>query len=90
MDFVVFMLMKRIFALFFLFLTSIIHAQHQDKVDFIEATVFIEPVPKEKQITGSVVYQFDVVKDVDSVYLDAKRMKFTAVLINDKNVVSCC
>jgi aminopeptidase N len=61
-------------------------AQHQDKVDFIWGKVFIEPIPKEKSIRGSVTYEFEVLKDVDSIFLDAKNIEFSSVLLNRKNV----
>ncbi|MEO9892561.1 M1 family aminopeptidase [Aurantibacter sp.] len=78
--------MKRIFILFFFALSFSAFGQHQDKVDFIKATVSVEPVPLNKQIIGSVLYEFDVLQDVDSVFLDAKRMTFKTVQINGKKV----
>lgn len=60
-------------------------AQHQDKVDFIRGKVGIEPLPLQKQIKGSVEYEFIVLKDVDSVFLDAKNMDFLSVEMDHKN-----
>ncbi|MRH99603.1 M1 family peptidase [Kriegella sp. EG-1] len=76
--------MKRIFILFYLVLSNFLVAQEQDKIDFIKATINVEPKPIKKQIVGSVLYEFNVLKDIDSVFLDAKRMKFTEVKINGK------
>ncbi|MBM1107262.1 M1 family metallopeptidase [Aurantibacter crassamenti] len=78
--------MNRIFILLFLSLSFSVIAQHQDKVDFILATVSLEPIPEKKQITASVTYDFNVLQNVDSIFLDAKKMNFSAVLINDKKV----
>ncbi|WP_282055017.1 M1 family metallopeptidase [Maribacter luteus] len=63
---------------------SNLHAQHQDKVDFIHAEVNIQPLADQKAIEGSVVYRFKVFQNVDSVFLDAQDMKFSAVLVNHK------
>ena len=62
------------------------NAQHQDKVDFIRAEVSIEPIPLEKRINGSVLYHFDILQHVDSVFLDAKNIKFSSVRLNGKKV----
>ncbi|MFK7814015.1 MAG: M1 family metallopeptidase [Maribacter sp.] len=78
--------MRPIF-LFLLFLFPfLMSAQHQDKVDFIRGEVVIKPIPKEKRINGLVTYEFLVLKDVDSVFLDAKNMEFSSVLLNSKNI----
>jgi len=58
------------------------YAQHQAEVDFIHAKVVIEPIPHLKEIIGNVTYTFDVLKDVDSIFLDAKDMRFTSVKLN--------
>ncbi|WP_246200218.1 M1 family metallopeptidase [Maribacter luteus] len=63
---------------------SNLHAQHQDKVDFIHAEVNIRPLVDQKAIEGSVIYRFKVFQNVDSVFLDAQDMKFSAVLVNHK------
>jgi len=48
--------MKRSLFLVFFLLMQLISAQIQDKVDFTHAEVFIEPIPQEKKINGSVTY----------------------------------
>ncbi len=78
--------MKRFIRLVFILFSFLGIAQHQDKVDFIRGEVFIEPIPKEKKINGTAIYQFDVLKDIDSVFLDAKNMDFSLVQLNDKKV----
>ncbi len=64
------------------------NAQHQDKVDFIRGTVSIDPSPEEKKINGFVKYEFEVLKDVDSVFLDAKNMSFENIILDDESVKS--
>ncbi len=61
-------------------------AQHQDKVDFMHGEAQIFPLAKEGYVKGSVTYTFDVLQDVDSVFLDAKNMKFTVIRLNDRIV----
>lgn len=68
--------------LFFLVLTQLLDAQIQDRVDFVHAEVYIEPVPKKKEIKGTVKYQFQVLKNIDSIFLDAQNMDFSSVLVN--------
>tara|TARA_R110002051_G_scaffold74908_2_gene136508 strand:- start:8508 stop:10616 length:2109 start_codon:yes stop_codon:yes gene_type:complete len=74
---------KRLFFLSFFFHT-ILYCQIQDKVDFKQGIIDLKISLKEKEITGSVTYKFAVLKDVDSIFFDAKSMIFTSVLINDK------
>ena len=74
------------FLLFLFFFGCLVSAQHQDKVDFIDAKVFITPNPDTKSIQGSVFYEFKVLEDVDFVFLDAKNMEFSSVQLNTKKV----
>lgn len=60
--------------------------QHQDKVDFVHAEATVRPDPIQKRISGKVTYRFDVLKEVDSIFLDAKNMKFSSVKLNNKKV----
>lgn len=76
------------YPLLFLFLHFCFYvtAQHQDKVDFTHTDAIIHPISEKKQINGTVIYQFDVLKSVDSVFLDAKNMGFSSVRLNNKKV----
>ncbi|MEX0315780.1 MAG: M1 family metallopeptidase [Allomuricauda sp.] len=76
--------MKLGLTLIFFLSLQLLVAQIQDNVDFIRAEVNIEPIPVEKKIKGTVRYQFNVLKDVDSVFLDAQNMNFSSVLIDLK------
>lgn len=62
------------------------NAQHQDKVDFTRGEITIAPNPKTESIDGSVTYDFKVLQDVDSVFLDAKNMDFSSVRLNGKRI----
>ncbi|MEO9513684.1 MAG: M1 family metallopeptidase [Flavobacteriaceae bacterium] len=72
--------------LLFLFFGQLLCSQIQDKVDFIHAEAHIEPFPKEKQVKGTVRYEFQVLKDVDSIFLDAINMDFSSVLLDLEKV----
>ncbi|MDC6389616.1 M1 family metallopeptidase [Maribacter sp. PR1] len=77
--------MTRFLYLFFL---SIIYgnAQHQENVDFIHANVFISPNLAEKSLAGNVEYTFEILQDIDSVWLDAKNMDFEKIQLDDKRI----
>ena len=68
--------MKKIVLAFILCFCFSSYGQHQDKVDFIKAKVYLGPLPKEKKIQGGVIYRFNVLQNVDSVFFDAKNMDF--------------
>ncbi|MFX0557943.1 M1 family metallopeptidase [Maribacter sp. CXY002] len=78
--------MKKLFLTLILCASSFLFGQHQDKVDFVYADVFLKPEPLKKQIIGTVVYQFNVKQKVDSIFLDAKNMNFTKVDLDGKKV----
>ena len=78
--------MKRILASIFIFSIGFVFGQHQDKVDFIHAVAVIEPIPLQKKIEGKVSYEFEVLADVDSIFLDAKNMDFSKVVMDGKQV----
>ena len=71
--------MNKIILAFILSFCFYSYGQHQDKVDFTKANVYLSPEPLEKQIKGGVVYRFNVLQNVDSVFLDAKNIDFLKV-----------
>ena len=78
--------MKIFFFLLIFFIIGITYGQHQDRVDFTTATIYIKPEPLKKQLKGSVVYSFNVKQNVDSIFLDAKNMTFTRVELDGKPI----
>jgi aminopeptidase N len=50
-------------------------AQQVETVDFIKVTAQIEPISSERKVKGTASYTFNVLKNTDSIYLDAKAMK---------------
>ncbi len=81
---VVAMLMKRYLQIVIFCCWMVSTAQHQDKVDFTHAEVNIHPIASEKSIIGKVKYSFTALEQLDSVFLDAKNMQFSSVLLNGK------
>jgi aminopeptidase N len=66
----------------YLFLLSILvvafhslKAQQAETVDFLKVTAQIEPISSERKVIGTASYTFNVLKNTDSIYLDAKAMK---------------
>lgn len=78
--------MKLTPILIFLLFVQLVSSQIQDKVDFVHGAVFIEPIPQEKQIKGSVSYKFEVISNVESIFLDAVNMDFTNVALDGKDI----
>lgn len=50
------------------------NAQYQENIDFKRASVLMKPKPLTKTIEASVVYAFEVLADVDSLFMDAVDM----------------
>ncbi|SEC26665.1 aminopeptidase N [Maribacter dokdonensis] len=78
--------MKKLIFTLFLFLSLYAFGQHQDKVDFIKAKVYLGFLPKEKKIKGGVIYRFHVLQNVDSVFFDAKNMDFSKVELDGEKI----
>jgi len=78
--------MKHLLYILFLLVVSMVHGQHQDKVNFIKGKISLGIHPENKSIQGSVNYSFVALEKVDSVFLDAKNMRFLSVLLNNKKV----
>lgn len=71
--------------LFFLFLSTLTFAQQTKKVDFTTANAYLSFDVPHKKVMGKMVYTFEVLdKRVDTIYIDARNMKFTDVKVNGK------
>lgn len=55
-------------------------------IDFDNINASIAIIPESGKVQGEVVYQFDVLNQVDSVYLDAQKMEFSEVKVNGKSI----
>lgn len=76
--------MKYILLLF----TTFIFAQQTKFVDFKTVSGQLSFNAKEKLVSGSVDYQFEILKPIDTIKIDAKNMEFTKVQIDNKEVYS--
>ena len=78
--------MRISFLFFFLIALATSYGQVQSKVDFTSANATVEPLPLSKSLKGYVQYKFNVLADVDSIFLDARNMKFYDILLNNNAV----
>lgn len=70
---------------FLLFLSTITFAQQTKKVDFKTANAYLTFDVPQKKVIGKVTYTFEVIdKKTDTIFIDAKNMKFSDVTINGK------
>ena len=76
--------MKYILLLF----TTFLFAQQTKFVDFKTVSGQLSLNAKEKLVSGSVDYQFEVLKPIDTIKIDAKNMEFTNIQIDSKEVNS--
>ena len=75
--------MKYIFLLF----TTFIFAQQTQFVDFKSVSGQLSLNAKEKSVSGSIKYQFAVLKPIDTIKIDAKNMEFSQVKIDNQDAV---
>ena len=61
-------------------------SQTQDRVDFTQAKIAIRVLPENKTISGQVIYQFQILESVDSIFLDTQNMGFSEVKLNTKKI----
>ncbi len=78
--------MKQILFGLIAFLGLSAQSQQTEYVDFKAAKVQVFINPNEKEVSGTVVYTFDVLKEVDSIFVDAQNMSFDKILLNDAKV----
>ncbi|MEP6930590.1 MAG: M1 family metallopeptidase [Flavobacterium sp.] len=71
----------------FLFITSFIFAQQTQFVDFKSVSGQLSLNATEKTVSGSVVYDFEVLKPIDTLKIDGKNMEFKQVKMNGKEAV---
>jgi len=71
---------------FFLFLSSFAFAQQTKSVDFksVLGNIVINPV--EKTVSGSITYDFEIIKSIDTIKIDAQNMTFSELKINGNTI----
>ncbi|WP_242204467.1 M1 family metallopeptidase [Aestuariivivens insulae] len=76
--------MKLLLQYFFFFISLVCLSQQTDYVDFKTAKADLVVKPNEGQIGGHIVYTFEVLKDVDSIFLDAQNFTHIEALYDEK------
>jgi aminopeptidase N len=71
---------------FILLFSAFAFCQQTESVDFKTVLGKIKVNPIEKTVSGEVKYDFEVIKAIDTIKIDAQNMTFTAVKINGKGV----
>lgn len=81
--------MKRISFFFFLFISILSYSQQTDYVDFktAKADLFFKDLVK-NELAGTVSYEFEILKDIDSAFIDAKKMTFSKITLNELGVLT--
>ncbi len=64
------------------------NAQQTDVVDFLKVEAEVQPISSERKIIGSVSYSFKILKQTDSIYLDAIAMKLKEISPNQNILIS--
>ena len=70
----------------FFFITSFVFAQQTQFVDFKSVSGQLKINTKEKSVYGKVDYDFEILKSIDTIKIDAKNMEFSNVKIDGENV----
>jgi len=73
-------------SLFLLVFINFSYGQQTQKVDFISVNALVRPDAIEKSVSGKVSYEFNVKSSIDTIKIDAIKMAFTEVKINNKSV----
>jgi len=73
--------MKFTISILLVFLCLSVEAQQTEFVDFKTANALLDVLPDSSRIGGKVWYNFDVIKRIDSIYLDAVNMDISEVVI---------
>lgn len=61
-------------------------SQQTSYVDFKIGKVHVTPNDQNKSITGTVIYDFEILENIDSIYIDAVKTKFYNVALNNEKV----
>lgn len=78
--------MRHIYCYLLLFLNTFLFAQQTDYVDFKSANAHLTVNPEARNISGNLEYTFDVLKAVDSIFLDSRNLTYKSILLNDKEI----
>jgi aminopeptidase N len=72
--------------LYILLFSTTLFSQQISRVDFKSVLGKISINPDKKEVSGTVLYDFEVLKMVDTIYIDGQNMTFEHVFVNGKEV----
>ncbi|SHH65656.1 M1 family metallopeptidase [Winogradskyella jejuensis] len=78
--------MKKFLVIFGLLCSVFLSAQQTEYVDFKKLDAFITIIPDSSKVKGSLTYHFEIVKDTDSIFIDAKHMTFSDYKLIERGV----
>ncbi len=79
-------MLRSLLPILFLVFSYGSQAQQSKSVDFRTASGRLTFAHAEKKVSGTVRYTFDLLRQVDTVYLDARKMQVDSVRLNGKKV----
>lgn len=78
--------MKKILIVFAFFATIFCRGQQTKYVDFTEGTAKVKIIPDSGMVTGLVAYKLDIVRPIDSIYVDGRNLIVEEVYLNNEPV----
>jgi len=84
--------MKNIFHLLILFISLVSFGQQTKYVDFkrVESIILFNQINVDSTVFNSYEVKFDILKQADSIYLDAVNMRFENIALNGNPVAFNC
>tara|TARA_R100001369_G_scaffold22674_1_gene41277 strand:+ start:32569 stop:34698 length:2130 start_codon:yes stop_codon:yes gene_type:complete len=82
-------LMKQFLLLFVIAFTSIAVAQENPdlsqklNVDFLQLDAEVSIFPRAESVSGNTLFKVQILNSIDSLFIDAKKMEFSEVLVNN-------
>lgn len=76
----------KLYSLLLVFLGPVLFAQQGQSVDFKTLSASLEINPVKRNVMGKVTYAFEVKNTIDTIRIDAQKMVFTNLKINNKTV----
>ena len=78
--------MRHIYCYLLLLLNTFLFAQQTNFVDFKKAKADLFIYPAESKISGTIKYHFDILKAVDSIYINGRNLSCKSALLNGKEI----
>ena len=79
-------ILKKVFFVFLCLFSTLLFSQQTDTVDFKTGKAHITIDPHKKEVRGKIVYTFEILNDIDSIFIDAQQMHFNTVTPSAKTI----